>query len=375
MVLFLSTLVIRSFQRLLAVDPGFRTDHLLSVEITLPEPRYGDDSPTTNRFFEQLLDKIVQSPGVLSAATTSVLPLKPSEVMTQFLVEGAPPLVPGTFPAAQIRYVSPSFFQTLGLPLQEGRIFEQKDVENNSNSLVVNSAFAQRYLAGRSPVGTNILLGVLSAHPDKIPVIGVVANAHDLGIDTEAQPEIYLPGFALHEVLMVRSAIDPQNIIPIVRNAVRALDPNQPIYHAQTVDALLSDTLARQQMTAMLLGISSFVALALAGIGIYGVLSYSVAQRTREIGVRMAVGANRTDVLRLVLSQAGRFTAIGIVVGLAAGFACARLISGLLFNTSTVDPLSMWIAIGALVLAAALAVIIPAGRAASANPNEALRAE
>jgi predicted lysophospholipase L1 biosynthesis ABC-type transport system permease subunit len=181
--------------------------------------------------------------------------------------------------------------------------------------------------------------------------------------------------FGLHAVLLVRSDIDPQNTVPIVRNAVHALDPTQPIYQPQTVDALRSDTLARQQMTAILLGIFSIVALALAGIGIYGVLSYSVAQRTREIGVRMAVGANRTDVLRLVLSQAGRFAAIGIVVGLAAGLACARLISGLLFNTSPVDPLSVWIAIGALVLAAALAVIIPAGRAASVNPDEALRAE
>jgi predicted permease len=374
-VLFLSTLVIRSFQKLLAVDPGFRTDHLLSVEITLPEPRYGDDSPTTNHFFEQLLEKVAQSPGVVSAATTSVLPLQPSEVMTRFLVEGAPPLAPGTFPVAQIRYVSPSFFQTLGLPLLEGRIFEQKDIENKSNSFVVNSAFAQRFLSGRNPVGAHILLGVLSAQPDKIPVIGVVANAHDLGVDTEAQPEIYLPGFGLHAVLLVRSAIDPQNTVPLVRNAVHALDPTQPIYQPQTLDALLSDTLARQQMTAILLGIFSIVALALAGIGIYGVLSYSVAQRTREIGVRMAVGANRTDVLRLVLGQAGRFAAIGIVVGLAAGLACARLIRGLLFNTSTVDPLSAWIAIGALVLAAALAVIIPAGRAASVNPDEALRAE
>jgi len=357
------------------VDPGFRTDHLLSVEITLPEPRYGDDSPTTNHFFEQLLEKVAQSPGVVSAATTSVLPLQPSEVKTRFLVEGAPPLAPGTFPVAQIRYVSPSFFQTLGLPPLEGRIFEQKDIENKSNSLVVNSAFAQRFLSGRNPVGAHILLGVLSAQPDKIPVIGVVANAHDLGVDTEAQPEIYLPGFGLHAVLLVRSAIDPQNTLPIVRNAVHALDPTQPVYQPQTLDALLSDTLARQQMTAILLGIFSIVALALAGIGIYGVLSYSVAQRTREIGVRMAVGANRTDVLRLVLSQAGRFAAIGIVVGLAAGLACARLIRGLLFNTSTVDPLSAWIAIGALVLAAALAVIIPAGRAASVNPDEALRAE
>jgi predicted permease len=374
-VLFLSTLVIRSFQKLIAVDPGFRTDHLLSVGITLPEPRYGDDSPTTNHFFEQLLDKIVESPGVLSAATTTVLPLKPSEVMTRFLVEGAPPLAPGTFPVAQIRYVSPSFFKTLGLPLEEGKIFEQKDIENKSNFLVVNRAFAQRFLSGSNPVGATVLLGVLSPHPDRIPVIGVVANAHDVGVDTEAQPEIYLPGFGLHEVLLVRSAVDAQNMVPVVRNALHALDPTQPIYQPQTVDALLSDTLARQQMTAMLLGIFSIVALALAGIGIYGVLSYSVAQRTREIGVRMAVGAARSDVLRLVLSQAGRFSAIGIVVGLAAALAGARLISGLLFNTSTVDPLSVWIAIGALVLAAVLAVIIPAGRAASVNPNEALRAE
>ena len=374
-VLFLSTLVIRSFQKLLAVDPGFRTDHLLSVEITLPEPRYGDDSPTTNHLFEQLLDKIVQSPGVVSAAATSVLPLKPSEVMTRFLVEGAPPLVPGTFPVAQIRYVSPSFFRTLGLALEEGKTFEQKDIENKSNCLVVNRAFAQRFLSGRNPVGANVLLGVLSPHPGKIAVIGVVANAHDLGVDREAQPEIYLPGFGLHEVVLVRSAVGPENIVPIVRNAVHALDPTQPIYHPQTVDALLSDTLARERMTAMLLGIFSIVALALAGVGIYGVLSYSVAQRTREIGVRMAVGANRTDVLRLVLSQAGRFSAIGMVVGLAAALAGARLISGLLFHTSTVDPLSVWIAIGALVLAAVLAVIVPAGRAASVNPNQALRAE
>ena len=374
-VLFLSTLVIRSFQKLLAVDPGFRTDHLLSVGITLPEPRYGDDSPTTNRFFEQLLARIGQSPGILSAATTTILPLKPSEVATRFLVEGAPTLAPGTFPVAQIRYVSPSFFQTLGLAVQEGEIFEQKDIENKSNFMVVNRAFAQRFLSGRNPVGANVLLGVMSPHPDKFPVIAVVANAHDLGVDTDAEPEIYLRGFGLHEILLVRSAIDRQNTVAIVRSAVHALDSAQPIYQPQTVDALLSDTLARQQMTAMLLGIFSIVALALAGIGIYGVLSYSVAQRTREIGVRMAVGANRADVLRLVLTQAGSFSSIGIVVGLAAALGCARLISGLLFHTSTVDPLSVLIAIGALLLAAVLAVIVPAGRAASVDPNEALRAE
>ncbi len=374
-VLFLSTLVIRSFQKLIAVDPGFRTDHLLSVEITLPEPRYADLSPATNHFYEQLLDKVVQSPGVLSASITNVVPLQPSHVQTRFLVEGTPLQAPGTFPVAQIRYVSPAFFRTMGLGLLEGRIFEQKDIEKNSNFFVVNRAFAERYLSGRSPIGANIVMGVLSAHPEKVPVIGVVANAHDLGVDTEPQPEIYLPGFGLHGVLLVRSAVDTQDMVSIVWDAVHALDPNQPIYHMQPVDALLSDSLARQRMTAMLLGMFAFVALTLAAIGINGVLSYSVAQRTREIGVRMAVGANREDILHLVLGQVGRFVAIGIVLGLVVSLAGARLISGLLFHTSTVDPLSIAITIGVLTLMAILAVSIPAGRAASASPTEALRAE
>jgi predicted permease len=374
-VLFLSTLVMRSFQKLLAVDPGFRTDHLLSAEINLPEPKYGDDSPVTNHFYEQLVDNIGQAPGVLSAATTSIVPLKPSQVMTRFLVEGAPPLAPGTFPAAQIRYVSPGFFHTLGLALLNGRIFEQKDIENHSSFFIVNAAFAKQYLQGRNPLGANILIGVLSAHPEKIPVIGVVADAHDLGVDSQAQPEIYLPGFGLHEVLLVRTVADPRNIESAVKNAVRTLDPNQPIYHLTTVDSLLSDSIARQKMTAMLLAIFSCIALALAAIGIYGILSYSVAQRSREIGVRMAIGATRADILRLVLSQAARFTAAGLAVGVATGLLGARLIRGLLFDTGTADPFSIWIAIGFLSLASAMAAIIPATRASSVNPNEALRAE
>jgi predicted permease len=374
-VLFLSALVARSFQKLLAVDPGFRTDHLLTAEITLPEPKYGDDSPVTNHFYEQLLDNLARSPGVSSAATTTIVPLRPSQVMTRFLIEGAPLTSPGTFPAAQIRYVSPGFFHTFGLTLQSGRTFEQKDIENGAAKFVVNAAFARRFLAGRNPLGANILLGVLSSHPEKIPVIGVVSDAHDLGVQTDAQPEIYLPGFGLHAVLLVRTFADPASIASVVKNAVRTLDPTQPIYHVQTVDTLLSNSMARQKMTAMLLAIFSLVALALATVGIYGVLSFSVTQRSREIGVRMAVGATRAHILRLVLSQAAQFTAIGLAVGIAAAMVSARIISGLLFDTGTADPLSICMAIGFLALAAAMAATIPAIRAASVNPTDALRAE
>jgi ABC-type antimicrobial peptide transport system permease subunit len=210
-------------------------------------------------------------------------------------------------------------------------------------------------------------------------VIGVVSNAHDLGVETDAEPEFYIPGFGLHAVVLIRSAYDAESLAPMLRNAVHGLDANLAVYNVKTVDAVLSESLARQRMTAMLLGIFALVALILSGIGIYGVLSYSVAQRTREIGVRIAVGANRAHILRLVLGQVGRFALLGAAAGLAAAFVGERLmgslLSGMLFQTSTIDPVSLAVTLGALALIAALAATLPAGRAASVNPSESLRAE
>jgi predicted permease len=374
-VLFLSSLVMRSYQKLLAVDPGFRTDHLLSAEISLPQPRYTDSSETTAHFYQQLLAKLSDSPGVISASTTTQTPLMPSQVMTRFLIEGAPPTTPGAFPVAQIRFVSAEYFRTMGLAVQAGRLFNQKDVEDQASYAIVNAAFARKYLAGRQAEEAKILLGVLSPQPQKFPVIGVVANAHDLGIDSDPQPEMYLPGFGLHAVLQVRSAIDPESLVPIVRNAVHGVDPNQPIYHVQTAQVILDDSLARQRMTATLLSIFAGVAVVLAAIGIYGVLSYSVAQSRREIGVRMALGANRADILKLMLGQTSGFAIGGFVAGLGAAIAGARLMNGLLFKISTVDPLSIAIAISGLALIAGLAVTMPARCAATVNPMEALRSE
>jgi ABC-type antimicrobial peptide transport system permease subunit len=208
-----------------------------------------------------------------------------------------------------------------------------------------------------------------------MPVIGVVSNAHDLGVETEAEPELYFPGFGVHAVLLIRTNTDSKSILPEVRSAVRDLDPNQPIYHVETIDEVLSDSLARQKMIAVLLGIFALLALTLAAVGIYGVIAYSVTQRQREIGVRMALGATRAKILLLILRQAATFTGIGVLVGLVAAFASAHLASALLFQTSTADPISICVSIFGLMVIAMSAAVLPAARAATINPIEALRSE
>jgi predicted permease len=374
-VVFLSSLVVRSFAKLTSVDPGFRTDHLLSAELTLPSPHYTDSSPLTNRFYQQILDKLAHTQGVISAATTTQVPLRPSQTMTRFLIEGAPPLAPGSYPFAQIRFVSPDYFRTMGIPVLKGRTFTESDVNDTTGFFIVNQTFAQHYLAGRDPLGAKILIGVMSPSPVKIPVIGVVANAHDLGIDTDPEPEIYLPGYGLHAVVLVRSTLPVESLAPLLRDTVRAVDPAQPVYHLEPIGEVLNDSVARQRMTATLLGSFALVTLVLAAIGTFGVLSYSVAQRTREIGVRIAVGAGRSDILRLVMRQAASFTVLGIVAGLIAALFGARLIDSLLFETTPTDPVSLAVSIILLLLVTLVSVTIPALRAASIDPVQALRSE
>jgi predicted permease len=374
-VAFLSLLMIRSFQKLQAVDPGYRSDHLLSFEITLPQPHYQDSSPETSQFYDQLLKKLQVSPGVVSVATTNQTPLNPSLAMTRFLIAGEPPLPSGAFPMAQIRFVNPDFFSAMGLGVLNGRTFTHDELLQQANAFIVNQAFAQQYLAHRNPIGAKIVIGVLSPQPTSIAVIGVVSNAHDLGISMASPPEIFLPGFGVHEVILIRARTDPHLLIPTIRNAVRTLDAGLPVYHIRTIDEVLSDSVALSKATAILLAIFAVLALILAAIGIYGVLAYSVERRTREIGVRMAVGAQRRDILKLVTGQAFRFVTAGVLAGLLVAFLCARLVNGLLFETRIFDPLSTVLTICVLIGISLLAVSVPARRAALLNPIEALRTE
>ena len=374
-VTFLSLLMIRSLERILAVDPGYRTDHLLSFEITLPQPRYLDSSPQTQQFYEQLLEKIKATPGVRAAATTTQLPMHPSLVMTRFVIQGEPPVVAGNYPLAQIRFVTPDFFSTMGLGFDSGRTFTRAELNSNAPLFVVNRAFARRYLSGKDPLGAKIIIGVLSPQPTSIPVIGVVADAHEVGIESEAPPEIFLPGFGVHEVLLVRTDSDPRVLIPTMQSLVRQIDPGQPIYNVQSMREVLSDSIALQRITTILLTAFSLLALVLAMVGIYGVVAYSVAQRTREIGLRIAVGAQRGDIASLFLRKVLRFAGMGLICGLVAAVACARAMNTLLFQTSGVDPLSALETIALLATAVALAVIAPVRRAIRLNPTDALRAE
>lgn len=374
-VLFLCVIVVHSFERLSTVDPGYRVDHLLTFEVTLPQPRFQDGSPETIRFYRQLLSELGNAPGIISVAATTQLPLSPSEAMTRFLIDGQAPVRPGAFPAAQIRFVSPDFFTTMGLHIEQGRAFTDDEVRNGAPLFVVNQAFRKSYLGQRDPIGAKILLGVLSPKPTSIPVIGVVSNAHETGLDQEPPPEIFLPGFGVHEVIVTRTASDPDGFLPVVKNVFQQIDAGQPFYHAKPLQEVVTDSLSLQRATSGSLGIFAVLALILAVVGIYGTLAYSVAQRTQEFGVRIAMGAQKKDITWLVLRKALAIAVAGAIPGLIAAFACGRFLRSMLFETGTADPVSVAITIAGLLAVVVAASCIPARRAAQVEPIEALRAE
>lgn len=372
-VLVSASLLVRSFNQLLQVDPGFRADHVLVAQITLPSTQY--KRPDIVNFYRRLLPKIASIPGVISVATTTGLPLGATVTQTRFAVQGAPPPEPGRYPVTTLAFISPGYFQTMRIPVLRGRPFRAEDSDLDDPRCIVNATLARRFFGSQEPLGRNILMNVAAPAPDPCQIIGVVGDTRVAGLDAPAQPALYLASEAARETLVVRTATDPMAAARAIQKRVAQADPGQPLSNIRPMDEVLARSLSRRRFSATLLVLFSIVGLLLASVGLYGVVSYSVAQRTQEIGVRMALGARPGDIFKLIMSEGLLLTAIGLVCGTIAAAAATRLLAGLLFGIGSADPLSFGAGCLLLLAVSALACFIPARRATQVDPLVALRYE
>ena len=375
-----SGLLIRSFVRLIGVDPGFDTGHMLTFKIVLPRPKYGADQLRI-MFFQQLLARISTVPGVRSASMESFPPLTGLGAATGVRLLSQPSLARSNLPVANVRVVGPDYFGTMSIPLRAGRLFNTQELAAENHVTIINQAFADKYLHGVNPLGQKAAIYMKSdAEAENQPseIIGVVGDVHQLGLDTAPKPTVYWPHSELvmsGMTILVRTSNDPLALLSTIRNQLQQLDAELPMAAVATMDQLLADSLSRSRFTMLLLGIFAVVALALAAVGIYGLIAYSVTQRTQELGIRIALGAQRRDVLRLVLAQGTRLTLLGIAIGVFAALALSRLLGTLLFGVSATDPLTFAGVACLLAVVALLACFIPARRATRVDPLVALRYE
>jgi predicted permease len=375
-----SGLLIRSFARLIAVDPGFETGHLLTFKVTLPRSKYGTD-PLRLAFFQQLLPRLATVPGVRSASMESFPPLAGLGAATGVHILSQPSLTLSDLPVANVQVVGPGYFNTMNIPLRAGRFFNEQELSQEKHVTIINQAFADKYLREVNPLGQKAAIYMKSFNENELQaseIIGVVGDVHQTGLDTAPEPTVYWPHPELvmsGMTILLRTANDARALVPAVRAQLQQLDPELPMAAVATMDQLLVDSLSRSRFTMLLLGIFAAVALLLAAVGIYGLIAYSVTQRTQELGIRIALGAQRRDVLRLVLSQGTRLTLLGVAIGVFAALAFSRLLSTLLFSVSATDPFTFAGVACLLAMVALLACFIPARRATRVDPIVALRYE
>jgi putative ABC transport system permease protein len=375
-------LLLQSLWRLQRVDTGLNHNNVMTAEIGLPLVKY--KTQQQGDFYHRLRERLVSLPGVESASAVYPLPLKTSRISIAFEIEGRP--VPRSErPSADFRVVSLDYFRTMGIQLVNGRDFNERDHYNAPGVVIINELFAERFFPGEDPISKRILPGI-SFEPGKAPalreIVGVVRNVKHLGLNKDFTPEYYV----LHEqmpynymVLVVKTAGDPNSLVGAVRDEVGSMDKDLPLYNIRTMDEYLSLSITQPRLIAMLLAIFAGLALALTAIGLYGVVSYYVAQRTHEIGVRMALGAKPADVLRLVVMQSMTLAVAGVIIGLAGTFILTRvlasIISDLLFGIGASDPLT-FLVIALIIIGVALAAcFVPARRATEVDPMVALRYE
>ena len=363
-------LLVRSFARLLTVSPGFDPENVLTMNISLPTVKYSDAQKQI-AFFDELLRRVSSLPGVRAAGTSAALPLSRIRI-TPILVEGQPEVPLAERPFTVVEAVSPSFLETMRIPLRAGRGFSDADNQKSPRVVIVNDALAHRYWPNENPVGKHIAVG----RQAPAEVVGVASDAKNNGLALEADPQIYLPFAQLpwgNMNLFVRTATEPHSMIAPVRQQISSIDPDQPVTRVQTVEELMNSSRTQPRFTMLLLGIFSATALVLAIVGIYGVLAYSVAQRRQEMGIRMALGAARADILQMVVNQGLLLAGAGIITGLLAALAITRIMSSLLYQVGTHDFATFAVTSLGFLSVATLASYLPARRATRVDPAEALR--
>jgi putative ABC transport system permease protein len=370
-------LLIRSFVRLQNVDPGFRSEGVLTARVALPASRY-PESRDSAAFFERAIDEIRGLPGVQGVAGTAFLPMAGGAIGTRFYRLDRPTPADGQAPSTQVRPITPGFFRTMGTPLRAGRDFTEADREGAPAVAIVSEGVVAQLYPGENPLGKRLQVNARGPNGQQVEIVGVVGDARLGSLDTETRAVVYLPNAQLSVGLMtfvIRTGVPPLTLSNGVAGVVRKLDPEVPIADVRTMEQVVGLSLSRPRTLSVLLTAFAVIALLLAAVGVYGVMSYSVSQRTREIGVRMALGATAESVFRMVLGQALRLVAGGTVAGLIAAALLTRLLETLLFHTGTLDALTFAATAVVLVAVATLAAFVPARRGTRVSPMEALRAE
>jgi len=372
-------LMLKSHSRLLAVDPGFRAERVLTMTMSLRTSQFDKDAAVLN-FWQRVLDTVRALPGVQAVALGTAVPLTGVHSRSDITVEGMALPTPGNFPHPDFHNVTPDYPDAIGTPLRRGRMFTDADDEKAPQVALINTTLAQRLFPNQDPIGKRFHDGRPSAKeaPKWITIVGVVADTKMYGLANPARLEVYQP---LRQrpsqgmTLVVRSASDPAALTSAIRAAVASIDKDQPVYGVATMHQLVRDSVSTQRVTLILLSLFSSLALVLAAIGVYGVISYAVAQRSHEIGIRMALGAHPSDVVRMVLAQGGKIAGAGIAIGALASLGLTRLIAKLLFSVSSSDPVT-FVSVALLLAASSLlACYIPARRTTRIDPMIALRHE
>jgi len=392
----------KSFYRLLQIDPGFRTESAVAMELSLPNPRmdeqrYQQFMQSYNRlmeqgvapdvtvqlsaeeerqrlFHQQLLERLSATPGVVAVGSVNSLPLTGGGADGTFFIANDP----ARKGHAEYRMASGGYFSAMRIPLLRGRTFDQSDLPNSSNAAVISQSLVQKYWPNEDPIGKTIQFGNMDGDLRLLHVVGVVGDVHDYGVDAPTSPTIYgnalqrLPSSSL--TVIVRAQVEPSASVPAMRETVHSLDPQLPL-NFRTLDQVFSSSLDQHRFSLVIFGVFGTTALLLAAMGIYGVTTYAVAQRTQEIGIRMALGARMSDVLKLVLKNGMSLALIGAAVGVAGAFATTRVMSSLLFGVAPTDLATFTSVVVVLLVVAFVACYIPARRATKVDPLVALRYE